>query len=361
MNFSEDKISMKQAVIIFFLAIGAPSLRVIPNYMAYFAKNTAWLSAIIYLVPAFILIFVLKELVQKKQKSLYEIYEEIFGTTINKFITIFYIAWSLFLASLYLRMFGERFLGTILFDANLTAIIIFMACFVYFIVNQKIDVLGRLAEVLTPFFAFVILAVFFLIFSKIDVKNLWPITHYDMLPMLKGLIPLLSLSSYITGVMFLGDKISDIKTFGRKGNIATIVFCSGAIILILSTIGVWGYRLNLQFLFPYFVTLKNINILNTIERIESLVISVWLATDAVIISLFTLIALNLVRKLFKTNAQSQNSIWLITLIVMLAINIFSNAYDIEVFARDYGSWINIGLFMILPIIAFGIGKVRKIV
>jgi hypothetical protein len=53
--------------------------------------------------------------------------------------------------------------------------------------------------------------------------------------------------------------------------------------------------------------------------------------------------------------------WLIILIVTLAINIFSNAYDIEVFARDYGSWINIFLFMILPIIAFGIGKVRKIV
>lgn len=361
MNFSRDRISMQQAFIIFILAISAPSLRVIPNYMAYFAQSASWISTIIYLIPAFILIYVLKKLIRKKQKGLYEIYEEIFGKSINKFIIIIYIIWTLFLSSLYLRMFGERFLGTILFDANLIAIIIFMALFVYFIVNQKIDVLGRMAEVLIFFFAFIVGTVFFLIFSQIDIKNLWPVTHYDIIPVLKGAIPLLSLSSYITAMMFLGDKFSDIEKFGRIGNKAIIIIALGSLVLILSTIGVFGYQLNLQFLFPYFVTLKNINILNTIERVESFVISTWLATDAVIISLFSLVTLHLIKKLFNLKSQRKVSIWFMILIVIISINFAPNTYVIEEFTRDYGSWINISLFIILPVIAFLVGKLRKIV
>ena len=361
MNFSKDKISMKQAFIIFFLAIGAPSLRVISNYMSYFAKNGAWLSAIIYLIPAVIYIYVLKKLIQKKETSLYDIYEEIFGKTFNKFITVIYILWTLFLAALYLRMFGERFVGTIVFDANIIAIIIFMACFVFFIVNQNIDTLGRMAEVLIFFFSFIILTIFFITFSEIDVKNLWPVTYNDTIPVLKGIIPLLSLTSYITATLFLGDKISDINSFAQKGNIIILLICFSAITLILSTTGIFGYKLNLQFLFPYFVTLKNINILNTIERIESLVISTWLATDAIIISLFTFITLNLIKKFFNLKSQTKISIWVIILTVIISINFAPNMYVIETFSRDYGSWINISLFIILPIIAFGVGKIRKIV
>ena len=124
MNISKDKISMRQAFIILILAIGAPILRIIPNYISYFAENGAWVSVILFLIPAFLLVFILKSLIKNKKKSLYDIYEEIFGKFINKIITCIYIVWSLFLASLYLRMFGERFLGTILFDANLVAIII---------------------------------------------------------------------------------------------------------------------------------------------------------------------------------------------------------------------------------------------
>ena len=352
---------MRQAFIILILAIGAPILRVIPNYISYFAENAVCVYVILFLIPAFLLVFILQSLIKNNMKSLYDVYQEIFGKFINKIITFIYIVWSLFLASLYLRMFGERFLGTILFDANLVAIIILMSFFVYFIVNQKIDVLGRMSEVLIFFFGLIGFGIFLLVFSKIDIKNLWPITHYDTIPILKGVIPLLSLGSYITGLMFLGDKISDIETFKKKGNITVLILALISIILVLSTVGVFGYRLNLQFLFPYFITLKNINILNTIERIESLVISTWLATDTIIISFFTLITLTLIKKFFNLNSHKKFSPWVVIFIVIISINFAPNAYAIETFTRNYCSWVNIILFLILPFIAFCIGKIRKII
>ena len=66
------------------------------------------------------------------------------------------------------------------------------------------------------------------------------------------------------------------------------------IILFLVTVGLFGADLIEQFVFPYYSTLKNIRIMESIERLESLFISVWISSDFVIITLFFIIMLTLI-------------------------------------------------------------------
>jgi len=285
----------------------------------------------------------------------------VFGKVINKCLTVVYIVWSLCLTGLYLRMFGERFLETILFESNLFAIMAFMAVFIYFLVNQKIDVIGRICEILIYFLMGIVLVVFFTILSQIDLKNIWPVTHYDILPALKGVIPLMTLSSYITAVMFLGDKISDVRNIKKTGTAVMIGWSIFAIILILSTIGVFGHRLNEQLLFPYFATLKNIRILDAVERVESLFISVWVGADVVIITLFSLITLNLIRRLFNKQSHKKFSLWVIAAAFIIAIIFAPNAYEAETVARIYAAPINLILFTLVPFLAVIVGKIRKVI
>ena len=361
MEFSRDRISMRQATIFFIMALGAPSLRIIPNYVARDAERAGWLSAIIELVPALLLVWILATLFKRDEGSLYDIYEKVFGKVINKCLTVVYIVWSLCLTGLYLRMFGERFLETILFESNLFAIMAFMAVFIYFLVNQKIDVIGRICEILIYFLMGIVLVVFFTILSQIDLKNIWPVTHYDILPALKGVIPLMTLSSYITAVMFLGDKISDVRNIKKTGTAVMIGWSIFAIILILSTIGVFGHRLNEQLLFPYFATLKNIRILDAVERVESLFISVWVGADVVIITLFSLITLNLIRRLFNKQSHKKFSLWVIAAAFIIAIIFAPNAYEAETVARIYAAPINLILFTLVPFLAVIVGKIRKVI
>lgn len=361
MKFSSDKISIRQAIILLLLALGAPSLRVIPNYAAREAGKAGWVAALVSLIPALILIWILILLFKKNDGSLYDIYEKVFGKFLNKIVTTVYIIWSVYLIGVYLRMFGERFLNTILFEANVFVLMIFMLIFIYFIVNQKIDVIGRMSEILIYFFVAIVGFVFITTLSQIEIKNIWPVTYYDVIPIIKGAEPIFSLSCYITAIMFLGDKISNKEKLKKNGILAMIGWTAFSIILILSTTGLFGHRLNSQLLFPYFATLKNIRILDAIERVESLFISIWVASDAVIIALFSLISLHLLKRIFNQPSHKKFSLWILVIAFIIAVKFAPNVYAAEEIAKTYVGPINIILFAVVPFIALIVGKIRKVV
>jgi spore germination protein KB len=237
----------------------------------------------------------------------------------------------------------------------------FMLVFIYFIVNQKIDVVGRMSEVLIFFFGAIVGFVFITTLSQIELKNIWPVTYFDALPVIKGAEPIFSLSCYITAIMFLGDKISDKKSLKKNGVWAMGGWSVFSVILILSTTGLFGHRLNAQLLFPYFATLKNIRILDAIERVESLFISIWVASDAIIITLFCLVALHLLKRMFNRKSHQKFSIWVLVIAFIIAVNFAPNAYAAEEIAKIYIGPINIILFGVVPVIALIIGKIRKVV
>jgi len=361
MEFSSDKISMRQATIFLLLALGAPSLRVIPNYAAREAGKAGWVAALAALIPALILVWVLASLFKKYDGGLYDIYEKIFGKFVNKVVTVIYIVWTVYLIGLYLRMFGERFLNTILFEANISILMAFMLIFIYFIVNQKIDVVGRMSEVLICFFTAIVGFVFITTLSQIELKNIWPVTYYDAWPVIRGAEPIFSLSCYITAIMFLGDKISNKESLKKNAVLAMVGWSVFSVILILSTTGLFGHRLNAQLLFPYFATLKNIRILDAIERVESLFISIWVASDAIIIALFSFVSLHLLKRLFKQRSHKKFSGWVLIAAFIIAVNLAPNAYVAEEIAKLYIGPINIILFGIVPGLALIIGKIRKVV
>jgi hypothetical protein len=144
--------------------------------------------------------------------------------------------------------------------------------------------------------------------------------------------------------MFLGDKISNKEKLKKTGIKGMILLHILAVIIVLSTIGLIGYRLNGQLLFPYFATLKNIDILNTFEHAESLVISIWLGADVAIISLFVMVAINLIKQSFNRIYNKKNSIWIMIIVTIISLTFVDNVYDAEKLARLYIGNISLALF-----------------
>lgn len=362
MDLTNGKISIRQAICLLLLGLGAPSLRVIPNYVSIYSKQASWITPIIACLLTILLILVWANLFSKtKEGSLYEVYEKIFGKVICNIITVIYIIWAVGLTSLYLRMYGERILGAILFNANLPTVLAIMCILIYFVVNQRIDGLGRSAEIFLAGLIIVFTTAFLLVFPSVKLENLYPVTYYDTLPVLTGSMPVLALMCYLTIVTILGDKISDkenIKKFGVK---AFLIFSVFLIMLIFATVGLFGYRMTSQFIFPYFSTLKSIKIMESIERVESLVISTWISSDFAIISLFSIATLTLIQKLFKMKSYKKVSLWFILFLFLLTVSFASNIYKMEYWSRLVAVPVNITLFWGIPVIAWIVGKLRKIV
>ena len=51
MEITKGKISIRQAYIILLLALTAPTLRVVPNYIAQLAEEASWVTPFVALIP----------------------------------------------------------------------------------------------------------------------------------------------------------------------------------------------------------------------------------------------------------------------------------------------------------------------
>lgn len=362
MEVTKGKISLRQGILLLILALGAPSLRVMPNYLALNSRQAGWLAPVVAVVPGILLVLVLHKLFSKTGcGSLYDVYDRVFGRVLNKFISVVYIGWIAVLTALYLRMYGERVIGEILFEANLPFVLFVMAIFVLFIVNDKIDAFGRLGEILVWVLISLFIAVFLFVLPQVKISNIYPVTYYDVVPILKGVIPILAISSYITLVMFLGDRISHKKELKKLGTQMVLFYSFLLILLFLVTVGLFGANLIEQFVFPYYSTLKNIRIMESIERLESLFISVWISSDFVIVTLFFIVVLTLIKRLFNMKSYKKVSPWAILVVFFIALNLGNNIFEIENGIRAFSLPMNIALFWIMPILAWVVGKVRRIV
>jgi len=155
MQLTKGKISVRQSFIILLLAIASPSLRILPIFAAEEGKQASWVAVIVATVPLILLIYMYNSFFAKHEdKALDEIFDIIVGKFVGKIIVFIYIVWFLFLFSLYLRYFCERFLSTILVDTPIEFMILVMLGFIYYIIRHDIEAFARMGELfLYVFFA----------------------------------------------------------------------------------------------------------------------------------------------------------------------------------------------------------------
>lgn len=360
MEITKGKISIRQAYIILLLALTAPTLRVVPNYIAQLAEEASWVTPFVALIPGILLIYVVNVLFQKyRDKSLYEVYVGVFGKIITKLIFVIYGVWLIVLCSLYLRMFGERFIGTLLFNADLNILLAIMILFVAIAGMKKFETLGRLSELLLIFIVVLFVAVTFAILPKIRLENLYPVTYYDTLPVLKSVIPVFSLFTYTTPLLLLGDKISHKDQLKKYGKRTLFIMMTFFVFLILSTVGLFGYSVNQQFIFPYYIVLNSVSLFGNVERLEALFISTWLASDFAIVLLFVFMITQTSKKLFHARKETWFVIPVCVIVYVLALMLFKSIHQVQFFARNILVYVNISLFAVLPLVALVVGKVRK--
>jgi spore germination protein KB len=147
MQLSKGKISMRQALIFVFISITSPLLRVLPSYSG-ISQQASWVVPIISLVFLSIYILILNTITKKyKDKNLSEIFEIIFGKTFGKIVTTIFLIWAIFLFSVYLRYFAERYLSTIMRDAYIEFLLITILLVAYYIVKNNIEYLARMFEI----------------------------------------------------------------------------------------------------------------------------------------------------------------------------------------------------------------------
>lgn len=357
---TKDKVSMRQLAMIYIITGFSPAIRFLPAFTATVAKEAGWVSPIVAIIPlGFTALFLHKVFSKTKDKNSFDIINSILGKYVGNFMIVLHLLWVLFLLGYYVRLHGERLTSTLFPNLNITFSFVAILAAASFILRSGATAIARMGEFITPILLllFTFTAVFLV--PNVRADALLPVYLNDTIPLIKASIGTLSLFSYALILFMFSNNIIGKEKTGKIMFKAGIVYFIMLILLLIMTIGNLGSSVTARSSNPFLIVVKQISILDTIENIESLVIAMWLLSDAMMIVTLSLVGLNIMKYLFKLTDQRNLINILFVLVYIFSLAIASNRMEMDLFASTIIIYLNTWIGYGTPALLYAVGMIRK--
>lgn len=250
------------------------------------AKQDAWISFLIAGGIAVFVAFVATKLsLLYPGQTLVEYSQTILGKWLGKMIIVpYFIQWYTAIGII-LRQSSELIAQTELPRTPMWVLIVSMTLVVMWATYEGIEVIGRCSEFLG--IGIILLAIFLTILILPDVEwgNLLPVFSAGVTPILEGALPPASFLGECVMMMMLLPFMREPKE-GPSKTVWAVGFAS--LFLTLSTVmvlAVFG-PMSAKMWYPAFELVRYISIAEFLERMDSLIIAVWLTGVFVKLSLY---------------------------------------------------------------------------
>ena len=244
---TNDRFSLNQLLALCSVMALTPALRLLPAASASLAGRVGWLSILLALPAAAAYGAFLWHFSQKRREdeSLTALWQRAAGERVGALLLGLFGLWLLFYAAFTLRDGAQRLIVTVYPHAD------------------------RRLFLLPMVFAL----------PEMRAANLFPMTGRDALPLIKGTLPTLNVAALIlTLLFFLSDKLD-----GQPGYrpIAVRIALLGSLMAALTAavIGSLGHELAARLAQPYFSLVRNLVFFHSLERIEAVLVALWIFSD----------------------------------------------------------------------------------
>ena len=297
----EDKINPRQFAAIGFMSILSPMVRGIPAETAELAGSGAWLSVLFAAAPLAVAVYFLC-LLAGNRRGMAAALTEALGSICGKLLLTLYALWFLFLAAFILRTGADRFIGTIYPGSGpqIFVIVMLIACLPAAMGSLK--ALGRASMIFRPVLLIVLALVFGFALPKANLTGLWQISGEDEMGIMRGSLSVVGPMCMCLYLAFAGDqtteRVKPTLLFLWLG-IALLI----AELLCVSTIGAFGAEMTGQLRNPFFAMVRDMSFFGSIERVDAVIVAIWVFSDFVLISLLLFFAAKTVRFIFSIQAE----------------------------------------------------------
>ncbi|QVK19954.1 GerAB/ArcD/ProY family transporter [Mycoplasmatota bacterium] len=355
---SEGKISVKQLMIIFIIAVYTPSARFLPTYVAGEAKQAAWLSPVITLIIFLAIVYASSKLFKKYNTQSYaEILNDITSRFIGKVIVLLYIIWVTYLLVWYVRFYGETLVTLVYPNVDINIFLIVILYLVSITIKSGVVIIARMSETIFLIVTISITVIIALMIPDIKIGNITPISTLDVVPIFKGSIGSTSLIC-LPCLFFFSHEWTKKNEFLIQGFKAGFYIFVLETLIILACIGKLGHTIISNSSLSFWISVKNVELLGFLSGMESLLLSAWLLTDFVIITILTYSALNMFKSLF--NLKDYKPFINIHLVIIYLISwiVAKNIWELGELGSAIGVYMDFFLAT-LPIFIFLVGRIRK--
>ncbi|MBW7456122.1 endospore germination permease [Paenibacillus sepulcri] len=354
-----ERISIRAFTILTFFFMIGTSILIAPNGLALAAKQDAWLAAIAGIAINLILVWLYAVLGERHSgQTLVEYSQTLLGKWAGKLVGLLFTLFCYLLAALMLGDMGYFMTSQIMTETPIEALqILFVICIVL-VVRQGFTGYSRASEIL--FIWVVLLLVLFTapLLPIFDSGRLRPVLEFGLMPILDGGSHFFAFQEMAVLLMVYPFVVS---SKGRK-NAFAIGTALGGLVLILTTlgsIGVLGEALTANNLYPVYTLAKNIKFGRFIERIEGLMIFIWVCS---IFLKITLVFHSSIIGFSQVTGIGDRRVFLWPLaigMIVLSLACYTNIIYVEYFLITYWSAFATVFLVAVPALLLLVSLIRK--
>lgn len=283
----KNKLSQTQFLVIFWGAMLAPLTETLVTLTASITERGAFLAPLLALPFLLVIGYVYQELCGTK--GLAEGIKGCFSNISGNIVLGIYSVWGVVLTTVRLQVVAERFQWVGYKEGAIQIILPLVALFVLWMAGSHFSAFARGS---TLFFGgllvtFVVVLTFSL--GEVTVYRVLPLWSRDIPSILEATLGVLGLMGLVcyTG-FFLGDVTQKNdpptrKQWGRSWTLWCVVGCVAFSLYVFIATGVFGQQLLVEMSAPFLQLAKGVRISGGVQRIESLVASLWVFSDFILL------------------------------------------------------------------------------
>jgi len=354
----DKKISWGQfAVLTFGFTIGT-SILITPSQLAFDSKQDAWLAAILGVLINLLMVWIYSAIAKKAPgKSLVEMNEIFLGKWLGKLVSALFILFFYLLTSLLIGDLGYFLTTEVMPETPIEALQLLFVVAVVISVRLGMPTMARAGLVFLPWIVFFLLVLTLSLLPQVDIRELRPVLEFGIRPVIKGAINFASLQELVIMLMFCGYVAQSHKV-ARGLYLGT--FLGGAVLIVISlmSITILGVDLTANNAHPTYVMAKTINIGDVFQRVEALLITLWVLT--IFIKTFVCFSATLTGTAQLFGLKEHRSLVYPMTIILLVLS--SASYQNIVYIRNFIA--NIAVYsmvflLLLPLILLIAATIRK--
>jgi spore germination protein (amino acid permease) len=355
----DKRIDAKQFFIFTFCLTIGTSILVTPAGLAHTAREDAWIASLVSLfinLGMAVLYIALSRFYPGQ--TLFEIIESVLGKWLGKIVSLLYIFYFVVLSGTLLGNLGFFLTSEMMPETPIEAIEVLFLVVAVMSARLGIVVLARVSELLFPWVFILFLILVLALTPQIQWNHIKPVLEDGWMPVLKAGGHTAMFQELVVLMMFYpliksgAGKWKPYLAGTFAGNVSLFF-------IVLLSILVLGIEQTENSTFPAFELAKDINVGNFFQRVEGILITIWILTFFIKISLLFHSTLTGLRTVFGLKESGHLIYPIAVIFLIIAWNTYINTvYVGEIIEKVWGKASSFYLLYI-PVLLLAFGFVRQ--
>jgi spore germination protein KB len=366
-----DTISARQLAALGFVFILSSLIRNVPGRTASLAGAGAWAAvlpaaAVLLLLP----VFYRRALGKSAGRSLGLVLLDCAGPVLGRAVLAALLGWFVFAAGFLLRSGADRFMTTVYPSSGPAVFIVTMLIACVPAVMGQLKTLARAAMIFRFLLLLVLALVFVCSLPKVKLAGLWQLPPGAEKGVLHGALTVINPICTCVYLLFFADRTEG--GVSRRTLFVWLAVVLGiAEMLIIVTLGVLGADMTVKIHNPFFAVARDMTIFGSLEHMEAVIVSVWVFSDFVIVSVMLRLASLSLRLILALGPEPEDArcfdlsrgrwtgLLCPALALVAALCLAPESIDLRFFGESLVPAINLGLsFVLIPAVLL-IGRLRR--